>query len=52
MREMLIAAAASLENVPPNEQVVLAVTLFHYVLGGSPAACPRQIVMQASARSC
>jgi hypothetical protein len=30
MREMLIASAASLENLPPNEQVVLAVSLFHY----------------------
>lgn len=46
MREMLVASAASLENLPPSEQVVLAVTLFHYSwedYGGLPS----QVVMQA-----
>ena len=46
MREMLISSAASLENLPPNEQVVLAVTLFHYSWE-DPSGIPAQIVMQA-----
>jgi hypothetical protein len=46
MREMLIASAVSLENLPPNEQVVLAVTLFHYSWEDS-SGLPAQIVMQA-----
>jgi hypothetical protein len=46
MREMLIASAASLENLPPSEQVVLAVTLFHYSWEDY-SGLPSQIVMQA-----
>lgn len=46
MREMMIAAAASLENLPPSEQVVLAVSLFHYSWEDY-SGLPNQIVMQA-----
>ena len=46
MREMLIASAASLETMPPSEQVVMAVTLFHYSWEDY-SGLPAQIVMQA-----
>jgi hypothetical protein len=46
MREMLLASAVSLENLPPNEQVVLAVSLFHYSWEDY-TGLPSQIVMQA-----
>jgi hypothetical protein len=46
MREMLMASAASLENLPPSEQVVLAVSLFHYSWEDY-SGLPSQIVMQA-----
>jgi len=46
MRDMLIASAASLENLPPNEQVVVAVSLFHYAWEDY-SGMPNQIVMQA-----
>ena len=46
MREMLISSAAALENLPPNEQVVVAVTLFHYSWEDT-SGMPAQIVMQA-----
>ena len=46
MRELLVASAAALENLPPREQVVLAVTLFHYSWEDS-SGMPSQIVMQA-----
>jgi len=46
MREMLVASAASLENLPPSEQVVLAVSLFHYSWEDY-SGLPSQIVMQA-----
>ncbi|HTT64777.1 MAG TPA: hypothetical protein VMG35_23155 [Bryobacteraceae bacterium] len=46
MREMLVASAASLENLPPSEQVVLAVSLFHYSWEDY-SGIPSQIVMQA-----
>ena len=46
MQEMLIASAIALENLPPNEQVVLAVTLFHYSWEDS-SGLPAQIMMQA-----
>jgi len=46
MRELLAASAASLENLPPSEQVVLAVTLFHYSWEDY-SGLPSQIVMQA-----
>ena len=46
MREMLVASAVSLENLPPSEQVVLAVSLFHYSWEDY-SGLPGQIVMQA-----
>jgi hypothetical protein len=46
MREMLVASAASLENLPPSEQVVFAVSLFHYSWEDY-SGLPSQIVMQA-----
>jgi len=46
MRKMLMSAAASLDGVPPNEQVVLGVTL-HYYPWEDAAGLPRQIVMLA-----
>ncbi len=46
MREMLMATAASLENLPPGEQVVVAVTLFRYSWEDA-SGMPSQIVMQA-----
>ncbi|MGC9952154.1 MAG: hypothetical protein ABSF64_37905 [Bryobacteraceae bacterium] len=46
MREMLAASAASLDNMPPGEQVVLAVSLFHYSWEDY-SGLPGQIVMQA-----
>jgi hypothetical protein len=46
MREMLVVSAASLENLPPSEQVVLAVSLFHYSWEDY-SGLPSQIVMQA-----
>ncbi len=45
MRELLIASAVGLENLPPQEQVVLAVSLFHYSWEDS-SGIPAQIVMQ------
>jgi hypothetical protein len=49
MREMLVASAVSLENLPPDEQVVLAVSLFHYSWEDY-SGLPGQIVMQAERR--
>jgi hypothetical protein len=46
MREMLLASATSLDNLPPGEQVVLAVSLFHYSWEDY-SGLPTQIVMQA-----
>jgi hypothetical protein len=46
MREMLVASAESLETMPPNEQVVVAVSLFHYSWEDY-SGLPMQIVMQA-----
>ena len=46
MRDMLISAAASLDGVPANEQIVVGVSLFHFYwedMNGLPS----QIVMQA-----
>lgn len=47
MREMLLDAAASLEAVPPAEQIVLAVSLFYYSWEDR-SGLPGQILMQAS----
>jgi len=49
MREILAGAAASLENLPPSEQVVVAVSLFHYSWEDY-SGLPSQIVMQAERR--
>lgn len=46
MRAMLAASAAALENLPPDEQIVLAVSLFHYRWEDA-TGIPAQIVMQA-----
>ncbi|MCS7316017.1 MAG: hypothetical protein RMI94_11650 [Bryobacterales bacterium] len=46
MREMLQDAAAALEALPPNEQIVLAITLFHYSWEDR-TGLPGQILMQA-----
>jgi len=46
MREMLITAATSLDNVAPNEQIVLAVSLFHFSWEDA-SGLPGQIVVQA-----
>ncbi|MEP6538037.1 MAG: hypothetical protein ABJF23_22045 [Bryobacteraceae bacterium] len=46
MRKMLMSTAASLDGVPPNEQVVLGITL-HYYPWEDAAGLPRQIVMLA-----
>jgi hypothetical protein len=49
MREMLVTSAAALENLPPDEQVVLAVSLFRYSWEDA-SGIPAQIVMQAQRR--
>lgn len=49
MREMLLASAQSLDTVPPNEQIVVGVTLFHYSWE-DVSGVPAQIVMQAQRR--
>lgn len=46
MREMLADAAASLDAVPPNEQIVVAVSLF-YFSWEERTGLPGQILMQA-----
>jgi len=50
MREQLSAAAASLDAVPPNEQIVVSVTLFYYSWEQKDGL-PSQILMQASKRA-
>ena len=49
MRDMLVTSAVKLENLPPNEQVVVAVSLFHYSWEDN-SGIPGQIVMQAERR--
>jgi hypothetical protein len=46
MRGMLVATAVALENLPPHEQIVLGVSLFHYSWEDT-SGLPTQIVMQA-----
>lgn len=46
MRRMLVAAASALELLPPEEQVVLAVSIFRYGWEDTKGL-PAQIVMQA-----
>lgn len=47
LREMLLAAAASLDEVPPGEQIVLAISLFAFSWEDS-SGLPSQMVMQAA----
>jgi len=47
MRDMLVAIASSLEVLPPNEQVVLGVTLFYYNWEDK-TGLPAQIIMQGT----
>jgi hypothetical protein len=46
MREMLVAAAGSLDTIPVEERLVVGVKLFHFSWEDS-AGLPAQIVMQA-----
>lgn len=46
MRDMMVAAAASLDTVPAEERVVVGVTLFHFSWEDS-SGLPAQIIMQA-----
>jgi hypothetical protein len=46
MRDMLVAAASSLDGVPANEQIALAVSIPYYKFEDS-SGMPRQILMQA-----
>lgn len=46
MREMLVAAAGSLDTVPVEERLVVGVTLFHFSWEDS-SGLPSQILMQA-----
>ncbi len=46
MRDLLLDAAGSLDAVPPEEQIVLAVTLFYYSWEDR-TGLPGQILMQA-----
>jgi len=46
MREMMVSAAAAVEGLPANEQVVVAVTLFYYSWEDR-TGLPSQILMQA-----
>ncbi len=50
MRQMLIVSARGLQAVPPDEQIVLGVTLFAYSWEDSNGL-PAQVVMQASRRT-
>jgi hypothetical protein len=47
MRAALISAATDLRSVPPNENIVFAVTLFSYFWEDTNGL-PTQIVMQAT----
>jgi hypothetical protein len=46
MQDAMVATAASLDNVPPGENIVLGVTLFYYNWENT-SGLPAQIVMQA-----
>jgi len=46
MREMLASSAAAIDGLPPNEQVVIAVTLFYYSWEDREGL-PSQILLQA-----
>ena len=49
MREMLVSAAAVMDPVPPTEQLVLSVSLFH-MPHEDTSGLPGQIVMRAERR--
>ncbi len=46
MQELLLSSAASLDTVPPDEQIALSITLFHFHWENI-AGVPSQIVMHA-----
>jgi hypothetical protein len=46
MQDAMAATAASLDNVPPGENIVLGVTLFYYTWENT-SGLPSQILMQA-----
>jgi hypothetical protein len=50
MKDMLVASAASLDTVPPEEQIVVGVTLFHYTWEDW-RGMPGQVVMQAQRKT-
>lgn len=50
LREMMFDAAAALDNVPPDERVVMAVNLFYWHWEDSQGL-PGQVVMQATRRA-
>jgi hypothetical protein len=49
MREVMAetAAASEIDPLPPNERIVLGVTLFYYKTWEDSTGLPRQIVMSA-----
>jgi hypothetical protein len=47
MREAMVDMASSLDAVPPNEKIVLGVTLFFYRKWEDTSHLPSQVVMQA-----
>jgi hypothetical protein len=51
MRDMLVASAASLDTVPPDEQIVVGVTLFYYSSWEDRSGLPSQVVMQAQRKA-
>ena len=49
MREFLVASAGSLDTVPATEQIVVAISIFHYRWEDTEGM-PEQVVMQAERR--
>mgnify|MGYP001064103671 CR=1 FL=1 len=47
MREMLVGAAASLDTVPPEEQIAVGVSLFYARSWEDTTGLPSQVVMEA-----
>ena len=50
MREMLVSSAASLDTVPADEQIALAISLFHFHWENL-SGIPSQIVMHAAKKT-
>lgn len=46
LKEALVEAAASLEGVPPGEQIAIAVSLFYFRTWENTAGLPSQILIQ------